>query len=729
VSQRICLLIVFLSTFLTFACKRSNLDSFDLKYDLVREIAARIHEETQIIDFKKVANPQEYFLQGWSFPQENHTWAQGKNCSIAFYRYDTKNDLEVEAVCRTIPSRDRRKQLVSVFLNGNSVGSFIPDPMSFQSVRLILPSSFFIVGRNIIEFRSSYTSKPSEILSGSRDSRDLSVAFQRIEFKQHLSHFVDKGLLQKANSTFITFGRLPAQFELFIQYENLRDTTSSIILTSELNERKTISLSPRKNSYKKTIHLKNEGIYELRFGTKGRQDSYAIWSQIEVRIPKRSTDNLSKVKNVPHSKKPDILLYVVDALRADHMSCYGFQRRTSPNIDKFSQENALYLNAYSNASWTKPSGASILTGLYPKYHKTMKRDDRLPNEVVTLAEKLQEIGYYTIAFIGNGNLSHVFGLDQGFDLYKEFFGTYPYSQHVQSDTINEKVFEFFKEFLSQEERKPLFMLIWTVDPHDPYTPEESVKSLFDIHRYTPIDTYDFRLLGKIRNGYIRPSKSQIEFMKIRYDQEIYFNDKSFGELVNVMKNYGIYDNSVIIFTSDHGEEFFEHGGVAHGLTLYNDQIKIPLVIKMPEIEKKIHKERVQLFDIYPTILDMLKLKPSYELDGTSFLSSPDPNRTLYFEEELDLNDLNAVLYRDKKLIYNRHFNRPPSSKSVPALELFAQNDTFELNCLPFGGHPDQMRLQELFSFRNNRDKFGIKRQGVSIPAELDEKLKALGYIR
>jgi hypothetical protein len=728
-SQRFCLLVIFLSNLLSFACKQSNLDSFDLKYDLVREIAARIHEETQIIDFKKVANPEEYFLQGWSFPEENHTWAQGKNCSLAFYRYDTKNDLELEAVCRTIPSGDRRKQIISVFLNGNSVGSFIPDPTSFQSFRLTLPSSFFIVGRNIIEFSSSCTSKPSEILSRSTDSKDLSVAFQRIEFKQHLNHFVDMGLVQKANSNFIAFATLPAQFEFFTRYKNLHDATSSIVLISELNEKIPIALSPRKGSYKKTIHLKKEGIYELRFSTKGRQDSYTIWSQIEVRIPKRSTNNLSKVENVPHSKKPDILFYVVDALRADHLSCYGYERRTSPNIDKFGQENSLYLNAYSNASWTKPSGASILTGLYPKHHKTMKRDEKLPDNVVTLAEKLQEIGYYTTAFVGNGNLSHVFGFDQGFNLYKEFFETYPYSRHVQSDTINKKVFEFFKEFLSQNERKPLFMLIWTVDPHDPYTPEESVKRLFDIHRYTPIDTYDFRLLEKIRDGYIRPSESQIEFMKIRYDQEIYFNDKSFGELLNVMKDYGIYDNSVIIFTSDHGEEFFEHGGVGHGLTLYNDEIKIPLLIRMPDIEKKIHKERVQHFDIYPTILEMLKLKTSYELDGTSFLGNTDPNRTLYFEEELDLNDLNAILDRDKKLIYNRRFYRPPSSKSVQVLELFTQNDTFEINCLPFGGYSDQMRLQELFSFRNSRDEFGIKRQGVNIPAELDEKLKALGYIR
>lgn len=723
---KICIPFVFLSILLNSGCEQKR---YDLKYDLVRQRAAQIHEETQRIDFREAANHQEYLLRGWNYMEEEHTWAQDKSCSVEFYTYDVNNNLEMEFSCRTIPSKSGRIQTVSIFLNEDNVGSFRPDTASFQPVRFTLPASALHPGRNVIEFRSSYTSKPSEIYSGSMDMRDLSIAFQRIEFKQNLGHLDDEGLFQKANSTFSAFASLPVRFKLSVQYRNSPKANSSIVLKSESNERISIILPPFKKKYEKTFHLKNEGIYELRFATEGPPDSYTIWSRIELRTPKESAGNPKRNTNPPHLNKPDILIYVVDTLRADHMSCYGYDRITSPNIDKFAQENILYLNAYANTSWTKASGAAILTGLFPKHNKTMARDDKMPEDIVTLTEILKDAGYFTAAFIGNGNLSHEFGFDQGFDLYEEFFGTYPHSRHVQSNSINKKIFDFFNDFLRRDERKPLFILIWTVDPHDPYAPEDSVKDLFDIRRYTPIDTYDFRFLEDVRDGKIRPSISQIEFMKTRYDQEIFFNDMSFGELLRVMKSQGIYDNSVILFTSDHGEEFFDHGGVGHGWTLYNEQIRIPLIIKVPQAGRGRPEDRVQHIDIYPTILEILKLKPPYELDGISFFRIVNPLRTLYFEEHLGPNDLNAVLDPEKKMIYNRHFHRRPSKELIPIVELYTKDDPHELNNLSFEGFADLLRLQNLFSFRNNVDKFIAERQKTEIPKDLDKKLKALGYIK
>lgn len=715
-----------LGALLNFSCKR---ESSDLAFDLVRNIAALIREETPRIDFQKSAGHREYLRRGWSYQEEDFTWAQDKNCSVEFYRYDLQNNLEIEAVCRTIPSRDGKRQDVSLFLNGEKVGSFLPDAASFQPISLTLPASALNLGRNILEFRSSYGSKPSEIYPGSRDARDLSLAFQKIEFGQNLRCLDDKGLIQKANSTFSAFVILPHRFELNIRYQNFSNTSSSVVLIDESKNGIPIILPPGKKRYKKTIRLEKKGIYELRFAAEGPREGYTIWSKIDVVNLKTPVENSQKARKTRKLNKPDILIYIIDALRADHMSCYGYERLTTPNIDKFAEENTRYLNAYANTSWTKASGAAILTGLYPKHNKTMTRDDKMPDEIMTLAEILRDTGYFTAAFIGNGNLSHVFGFDQGFDVFEEFFGTYSYSRHVQSNRINEKVFEFLQEFLEKDERKPLFLLIWTVDPHDPYTPEESVKNLFDIHRYAPLDTYSFSFLEDVRKGEIRPSLSQIEFVKVRYDQEIFFNDRSFGELLTSMKNQGIYDDAVIIFTSDHGEEFFDHAGVGHGLTLYNEQIKIPLIAKIPQNGKSSDTNRVQHIDIFPTILDILRLNPPYELDGTSLFSIVNPLRTLYFEEKLGLNDLNAVLDHERKLIYNRRFDPRLSKIMIPALESFAVEDESESENLSLEGLSDRLRLQDLLFYRNSMDKFIAERQKADIPEDLDQKLKALGYIK
>jgi len=710
-----------------FPFHQDKQELFDISYDLMQDIRAQIQEETQVIDFRKEAKPKEYLVQGWSHPDEHQTWANAKNFSVMFYQYDIK-DLDFEMMCRAIPSKEGKKQLVSIFLNDKSIGSFIANPVTFQTIGLTIPSSSLRYGRNIMQFHCSYTATPSVVYQGSKDTRNLSVAFRSIRFKKDLLYSDEKGLLQHANSAFSVLSKLPKQFELSIQYQNSGDTTSFIELTNEAQKKISIVLSPEKKIYKKTISLEDKGIYKLRFVTDGSSNGYTLWSQIKLNMQKKEEGAQPINQNFPTFAKPDIFIYVIDALRADHLGCYGYQRKTSPNIDRFANENSLYRNAYSNSSWTKASAASILTGLFPKHHKTMARNDKLPDDVVTLAEKLQESGYYTVAFLGNGNLSWMFGFAQGFHEFKELFGEYPYSRHVQSDMINTNIFKFLKTYLKKKERKPLFMLVWTVDPHDPYTPERSVKDLFNIHQYIPINTYDFEIVSKIRSGKIQPTESQIEFIKTRYDQEIYFNDVSFGELLDTMKKHGIYDDSIVLFTSDHGEEFFDHGGVGHGRTLYNDQIKIPFIIKMGRLERGLHHERVQLIDIYPTIMDLLRLSLPYKLDGISLFRTVDPLRPLYFEEEHDSNDLDAVLDREKKLIYNKCYNRNPSKKSVPILELFAIEDVPEKNNLGFTGFADNLRLQELFSYRNNMREFVFQRKKIKIPPELDERLKALGYI-
>ena len=727
-------LLMLIAALSLFSCLPKKETPFNVTYNILQEFQLSIREETQLIDFRKQAAPEQYLLRGWAPSGEQFTWATARESRLLFYRYDISNDMEVEIRCRTLPSKEKISQNIQVLLNEKEADSFTVQPGEFQTFSLTLPASLLRTGQNILGFRFSYTTQPRDVYPHVQDKRNLAVAFQtiRMNHNTHLRYIENSGLLQQADSAFSVFSELPDKFEFDVQYQNLHNTVSYIEVISQNGKKRSLKLSPKKTAYRKTISLKKPGIYKLQFVTKGPPGKYVIWSKISIHSYQPQNPSLQKEHGFSRVTKPDIVIYVSDALRADHLGCYGYHRNTSPNIDRFAQKNTFFQNAYANAAWTRPSGASILTGLYPKHHSALKREDRLPDALVTLAETLQEQGYYTIAFMGNGILSHVFGFQQGFLKFKEFFRRYPVTHHVQASTIHKKVITFLNTYLQRKPRKPLFMLIWTVDPHAPYAPVEDVQEMFDISQYSPIDTYDAELLLKIRSGKIYPTPSQIEYMKTRYDQEIYMNDRAFGELLNAMREFGIYKNAVVIFTADHGEEFFEHGGVGHGQTLYNELVKVPMIIKAKDIEPGEHEEYVQHVDIYPTVLDILGLAPPYKLDGISLLSPIPSDRPLYFEEtrpQTHGHDLKAIVDHGKKLIFNREAKRPPLTQAIPVFELYAIEDSLEQKNLPLSSFEDGFRLQKLLVYWNKKSTFDVQQTGVDIPQKLHEQLKDLGYVK
>ena len=638
-------------------------------------------------------------------------------------------------MCSTLPAEDQQ-QRTEVTLNDQKVGSFIVEPDKTNHINMTLPAASLRSGPNILQFDFAYTVTPRR--SNSSDApqnggRKLSVSFQEIRFNQEdtetLPIIEQPRLLHKPGVTLHLFTKLPSRFELDLEYRSVHDARSAIELLGENQKKVTIRLSPKKVRYTKTITLKEGGVYNIRFMTEGAPESHTIWNRIQLHTYVPEKEAQEKQQGFAKLKKPDILLYVVDTLRADHVSCYGYKRETTPNLDRFASEHALFKNAYSVASWTRASAATILTGLFPKHNKTASRNDKLPDALVTLAEILQENGYYTASFVTNVNLDHSLGFAQGVNRHTALIEIVPVTQSITSDVINAQILEFFETFLTRDNRKPLFLLVWSMDPHAPYTPLESVKNRFDIDQYTPIDTYDFKFVEKLWTGQIRPTASQIEYIKTRYDQEIYFNDQSFGKLLDMLKTRNIYDDAIIVFTADHGEEFYEHDGVGHGRTLYNEQIKIPLIIKAPCIEPGEHQEWAQLIDIYPTILDVLGIQAPYPLDGVSLLQPTDPTRPLYFEENFGGNILNAVLDHRKKVILNQVAYRPPLNNPVPIIESFALEDQAEQQNLDLSSFEDELRVQQLFSYRNSDTTLGIEQTTADLSPELDQKLKELGYVK
>jgi membrane-anchored protein YejM (alkaline phosphatase superfamily) len=190
-----------------------------------------------------------------------------------------------------------------------------------------------------------------------------------------------------------------------------------------------------------------------------------------------------------------------------------------------------------------------------------------------------------------------------------------------------------------------------------------------------------------------------------------------------MEDKGVYRDAVVIVTADHGEAFNEHGDVGHGSSLHNELIRIPLIIKAPPLSKGAHEERVQHTDLFPTLLDLLGLEPPYPLDGVSLLRLADPKRTLFF----DLATYNSTAVLDeKKIIFTGA--KHAALTGVPSLEVYALTDPDEERPLELEGFRDQISLQKLLFHRNTPGPFGSKGREAKITKELEEKLKALGYV-
>jgi len=306
-----------------------------------------------------------------------------------------------------------------------------------------------------------------------------------------------------------------------------------------------------------------------------------------------------------------IILYVIDSLRADHLPCYGYKRSTAPYIQSLVHDSVIFEKAYCQSTWTRASAASILTGTYPSVHGVITMEDFMPFDIRTLPELLKEHGYQTIGISAMGNVSSTFGFNKGFDhfvdLYKDeellqkrgrtseykFFKRYE-KEHTIVDPLAEDITQKAIPFIEKYYDQKMFIFLWSIDVHNPFFPP--IKKFSNYPYEGPIDG---------SNKSIRKAKRPKEIQRLidLYDDEIYYNDQCIGEFINYLKKKGIYDESLIILTSDHGESFYEHGLKGHGQIPYEEQIHIPLIIKFPRSENRGHREGtiVQLIDLYPTI--------------------------------------------------------------------------------------------------------------------------------
>ncbi|MCK5114986.1 MAG: sulfatase [Candidatus Aegiribacteria sp.] len=335
-----------------------------------------------------------------------------------------------------------------------------------------------------------------------------------------------------------------------------------------------------------------------------------------------------------------VLLIILDAVRADHLSCYDYQRETTPVLDSLAEQGTIFTRCQAQSPWTLPSCASILTGLTTKSHgtTTSQRDTyRLDPTINTLTKILSEAGYMTAGIVNNPLLSQTLG----FADYMDYYSFYPQGDGRSEETVNEAI-----EWLNTIATQPFFLMIHIMDPHAPHNPPEPYDT-----EYSQIGvsggTVWFRDQDD-RSIILNPEDR--DHLVNMYDGEIRSVDVQLGRLFSEIREMGLSNELLIIVVADHGEEFLDHGTGGHGHTLYQELLHVPLIISGGNFASGVVvTEPVGQFDILPTVLDYLNLENPGSLDGISLLDEISDNRIIPSSGLRGLN-LASVLCGFRKII-------------------------------------------------------------------------------
>lgn len=548
---------------------------------------------------------------------------------------------------------------------------------------------------------------------------------------------------------------MPMKHEIYFTQVQLHNSSRLHCYIGVKNVNKDIPIkisvinSKRKEVHQSLLLRKNEFtklIVPLDFATKSQKG-------IKIVLSTKDKDfqgfvymgNPIIVTPTVNKKIPDVFLLTVDTLAASHISSYGYKKPTTRYLDKLiSKEGIFFKNAFSSSPWTRPSYASIFTGLPPSltkvfetkpgHEKLIGGNNRLEDEFQTIAEILQQVGYLTVGIYTVANLSPVFGFAQGFDIYINIPDNRRFTAKASSDT--------FINILKDYGDVPIFVFLNIIDPHTPYSPPPRyVKSFLPETHHNIIQLKEFNIGGGCYE--CEDYKSKLDDIRALYDGEIAYTDYHLFRIISAIKKIGLYDSSIIIFTADHGEELGEHGGVGHGFKLYNEHIKVPLWIRYSKrlpISKDI-STNVGTISLLPTILDLV----DYNYSPNRFWSPSlrpiifdERNAYPIFAEILNHNKApevqRAIIFGDYKLI-EFQFSK--------ILQLFnLKDDPSEKNNILNSQDVDQEVLKKMHNLLQDevmrlKDKENIPYYysttqnsfHIENNKKLIEDLKSLGYLQ
>ena len=422
---------------------------------------------------------------------------------------------------------------------------------------------------------------------------------------------------------------------------------------------------------------------------------------------------------------PDIVVLLVDVLRADHLGCYGYDRPTSPHIDRLAQDSVLFENYIASSTFTKTSVASLFTGLDPYHHNVYVgstrggggpvESDVLSERFPTLAEELHDLGLATMAWVENAQLRGYTGFDQGFTRYEDRAGS-----------IDRIATEFGAWHERWSGRVRSFSYLHFIDLHGPYEPEPPYRGMFGSSAPLPYDELHaggwLGLKRDVKRGNRTLTEEEVRELEAKHDEQLVFVDEWIGRILAELRRTGRYDDALIVLTSDHGDAFWEHGFISHSNTPFEELVRVPLIVKMPAPRGAGRRveDVVGMVDLAPTMIELAGGTPPGSMDGESFAPLlSDPDATLDPRRRVIEYRLTVALRTDRWKYIDRPF-APPELYDLSV-------DPAELHDV-YREHQDVARrfgpiVRKIFTAKER-----ARSERVVVDAETREQLEALGYL-
>jgi arylsulfatase A-like enzyme len=464
----------------------------------------------------------------------------------------------------------------------------------------------------------------------------------------------------------------------------------------------------------------------------------------------------------PIVNKPNIILIVMDTVRADHLSLYGYEKHTTPHLERLSEKATLYTNTIAPGDHTLPSHASIFTGMYASKHRAHLNPPihlagrPLAENSDTLAEILSEKGYLTAGIIANYlYVSHRFGQDQGFHYFDQrtfepILGSLPQfyirnsvcdlasyfavprhfdAKFRNAQDINSEAFRFLHKM--QKEKRPLFLFINYMDAHWPYLPPKPFDKLFSGKDEDFTSVKYQRMWGEVMSLKRTVTNDEYNHLLSQYDGAIAYIDFHIEKLITKLYELGMYEDCLLIITADHGEAFGERNFIGHTVSVYQDQVHVPLIIKYPNIDKSVVvNETVSLVDIMPTILNLLGHEIPEDIQGQSLLKLESRNYRAVMSESftgMGPRGLHPRFHRLEKAIFWGPFKLISSTSGKRELYDLS-NDANEKKNLyrPDDGLSNELEAKLNPWFEDIKDEPASR---VDLDGETIDRLRSLGYLK
>lgn len=457
---------------------------------------------------------------------------------------------------------------------------------------------------------------------------------------------------------------------------------------------------------------------------------------------------------------PNLLVVVIDTLRADRLGAYGNVRGLTPFLDELARRGTLFERAYAPSSWTMPSVASLLTSRYPTQHRVTTFFSRLTEDELTLPEVLRDAGWLVGGFSANPNLRAEAGFGQGFD---DYWTNDTVAVDLPGDTLRDQALGWLYRMQNRTPPAPLALYLQYMEPHEPYDPPEPFRSRFvvdddgkplDVQRVArevierahpgvtvdeqgnPLELAEVakRLMADrkpTRDEVAIVERAQARMNERLYDADVAAADEQIRRLFADLEERGfLTDDTVVAITADHGEEFFEHGGTSHGFTLYEESVRVPFILLGRGVPRGHRvRENVSLMDLAPTLLDLLGIPRPPRFEGRSLLRAPDLSHAVAPVDEalLQLEPMfpNAQRGRHSRAIV-RHDDKLLTRRDGSAELYDLAGDPREMHPLESGESGAALR-EALSSAEASLSARASPAEFATVDEAQQERLRALGY--